>query len=90
MYYTKIYNKATIYASQLIWTPLSPFDIKGKKRNVRNLYLEGQAFHVFLRLHWIMGGFPRYLLEFLWIVLQKSIQALCNIWDGALSDRKNK
>ena len=58
MYYTKIYNKATIYASQLILTPLSPFDIKGKKLNVRSLYLEGQAFHVFPRLHWIMGGFP--------------------------------
>ena len=37
---------------------LSPIDIKCKKLNVRNLYLEGRVFHVSPRLHWIMGGFP--------------------------------
>ena len=30
-YYTKIYNKATFLVSELILTPLSPFDIKCKK-----------------------------------------------------------
>ena len=37
-YCTKIYDKATIYASKLILTILSPFDFKCKKRNEKNLW----------------------------------------------------
>ena len=31
IYYTKIYKKATFHVSELMLTPLSPFDIKCKK-----------------------------------------------------------
>ena len=31
IYYTKLYNKATIYVSKLILTPFSQFGIKCKK-----------------------------------------------------------
>ena len=48
MYYTKIYNKATVYesvstvyVSELILTRLSTFDIKCKNLNAENLYLGG-------------------------------------------------
>ena len=37
-YCTKIYDKATIYANKLILTTLSPFDLKCKKRNEKNLW----------------------------------------------------
>ena len=39
--YSKIYNKATMYVNELILTPFSPFDIKCKKRNVKNVYFYG-------------------------------------------------
>ena len=34
----KIYSKATIYVSELILKPFSPFDIKCKKLNVKNFW----------------------------------------------------
>ena len=37
MYCTNIYSKATIHVSELILTPVSPFDIKYKKCNAKNL-----------------------------------------------------
>ena len=80
-YYTKIYNTVTIYVNKLILPPFSPFDIKCKKLNMKNIW---KCLHSIMR--W---GCPRYLLEFLLIMLQYSIQALCNISDGALSDKKD-
>ena len=31
---------------------------------------------------------PQYLLEFLWVILHYSVQAVCNIYDGALCNKK--
>ena len=35
LYYTKKYNKATIYVNELILIQLSPFDLKCRKLNVK-------------------------------------------------------
>ena len=78
-YTTKVYNKATIYINELILTSFSPFDIRVNAKYVMwktfgNLvlgHLGGWVFHIFPRVHWIIrgvGGDPRFLLEFLWII----------------------
>ena len=36
--YIRIYNKATIYLSELMLTPFSLFDIKCRKFNAKNLW----------------------------------------------------
>ena len=69
IYYTQIYDKATIYVNELILTQFSRFDTKYKKLNAKILR---------------KSGWPGYLLEFFWIILQYSIQALRNIKDVAL------
>ena len=38
MCYTKSCNKATIFVNELLLTPFSPFDIKCKKVNAKNLW----------------------------------------------------
>ena len=61
-YTTKIYNKATIYANELILALFSPFDIKckiltlmWKTSGILFLgHLGGWVFHIFPRLHLIM------------------------------------
>ena len=78
IYYMKIYNKVTIWVSELILTSYSSFDMKCIKPNVKKKP----------GLHSIMGSAPWYLLEFLWIKLQYSVQSLCSIEDGALCDKK--
>ena len=37
MYYTNVYNKATVYVNELILTQFSPFDFKCKKFNAKNV-----------------------------------------------------
>ena len=50
-------------------------------------YLGEWFFNIFPSLY-SHGSAPWYLLEFLWIMLQNSVQALCNIKDGAFCDNK--
>ena len=47
----KNYKKATFYVSESILTPFSPFDIKCKKRNVKNLCPGEWVFHIFQKFH---------------------------------------
>ena len=51
-----------------------------KRKTIGNVFLGhlGESvFHIFLKLQSIIGGVcPQYLLEFLWIILQDSIQSL--------------
>ena len=60
-YCTKIYDKATIYANKLILTTLSPFILSAKnvmRRTSGNVFLGhlgGWIFHIFKRLHSILG-----------------------------------
>ena len=56
-------------------------------RNVFLQHLREWVFHIYPRFHPIMGEYPPYFLEFLWIMLQYSIQTLCNIWGGTLFDK---
>ena len=91
---TKVYNKATIYINELILTPFSPFDITVNAKyfmwktsgNVFLGHLGGWVFYIFPTVHLIIrgvGGDPRYILEFLWIMSHYSISPLRNIKDGA-------
>ena len=51
-------------------------------KNTRNIFLghlKEWIFHILPRLQSHMEGVPQYFLEFSWIMLQYSIQALCNI-----------
>ena len=88
MYCTNIYSKATIHVSELILTPVSPFDVKYKKCNAKNLRKciftasSRVSFAYFPKTalgHGWCPPPPQYLLEFLWIMLQCPIETLCNI-----------
>ena len=74
-----------MYVNKLILTPFSQFDIKCKKLNVKNFWkcifrASSREFSYFPKIILNpVGGALQYLLEFLWIMLQYSIQALCNI-----------
>ena len=81
---TKVYNKAAIYVNELIVTPFSQFGITVNAKdfvwktslNVFFGLLGGWVFHIFRRVHsiiWGVGGDPRYVLEFLWIMSHYSI-----------------
>ena len=79
------YTTQSIYLNELILTLFNPFDIKCKKLdsmwktsgNVFLGHLREWVFHIFARLHSIMGVPLNFSLEFLWIILQYSVQALC-------------
>ena len=83
----KTYNKDSIYLKELILTPFSLFYIKCKELNLKwktsvNAilgHLRHWVFHIFQRLHSLIGVASWYLLEIWWIILQYLIQALCNI-----------
>ena len=86
--YAKIYNKATIYVSELILIPFSPFDIKCKMLNAEDLWKciftasRRVRFSYFPKVALDLScrcGCPQYLEEFLWIMLQYSNQALCKL-----------
>ena len=78
-------NKATIFMNQLLLTLFSSFDIKWKKLNVKNLWkciFKGSrtvSFSYFPKVALDHGECPQCVLEILWIMLQYSIQVLCNI-----------
>ena len=88
--YRKTYSKAAVYVNELVLTPFSPSDIKCKKlmrKTSGNAFLGHLGewdFHIFPSLHSMVGSICRYFFEFLWIMLQYSVQALSNIKDGAL------
>ena len=66
----------TISVNELILTPFSPFDIKCKKRNAKNLWKwifrvsRRKGFSYFLNTALDHGGCAPYPLQFLWIMLQ--------------------
>ena len=66
----------TIYVSELILTPFSPFHIKCQKLNAKNLWKwifrisRRKGFSYFLNTALDYGGYAPYPLQFLWIMLQ--------------------
>ena len=50
MNHIKSYIKATIYVSEFMLIPFHPPDIKCKKLNAKNLYLEGVSFSYFAKV----------------------------------------
>ena len=81
IYYTKIFNKSTIYVNEFILTPFNSFDINCKKRNAKNLWkciFRASSRVSFLYFHKVAKVLPK-TLEFLWIMLKYSNQALRNL-----------
>ena len=71
--------------NQLPLTLFSPFDIKWKKLNAKNLWkcifkgFRTVSFSYFPKVALDHGECPQCILKILWIMLQYSIQVLCNI-----------
>ena len=63
----------SMYINEFMLTSFSPFDIKCKKRNLKNIQRVPNCKSPNCTQSW--GVPPQYLLKFLWVMLQYSIQA---------------
>ena len=77
----------TFYVIELILSQFSPFDIKYKKINL----MRKTSWNIFLGYLGEFSYFPSVGLDYggaPWVMLQYSVQALCNNEDGALCGTK--
>ena len=77
----KFITKPQSKVSELQLTRFSPFDIKCRKPYSGNFFRASKrvSFSYFPKVALNHGRCPWYLLEFLWIMSQYLIQALCNV-----------
>ena len=80
----KFIAKPQSYVNELMLTPFRPIDIKCKIIDIKCIFRASRrvSFSNFPRValdHRGKRDAPQYILEFLWIMLQYSNQALCDL-----------